>query len=260
MFGSYFYHERIRKSVAMFGKLFNDIYVIRKNSTGASFSQIKVPLTYAPKQKFLERIRENPDLYNDTKVAIKLPRMSFEIITINYDPTRQLPKTNNVNRVGSTNNVRSKIYSGVPYNISFQLSIYAKNQDDALQIVEQIIPYFNPQYTLTIKPLADFPDIKEDVPVTLTGVTFTDDFEGMVEQRRTIIYTLDFDMKITFFGPINEQGIIRKSIVNFYQIGNGLSDSDVLYETLTVQPNPLNVGPDSDYGFTETWTLSVDSA
>jgi hypothetical protein len=260
MFGSYFYHERIRKSVAMFGKLFNDIYVIRKNSTGASFSQIKVPLTYAPKQKFLERIRENPDLYNDTKVAIKLPRMSFEIITINYDPTRQLPKTNNVNRVGSTNNVRSKIYSGVPYNISFQLSIYAKNQDDALQIVEQIIPYFNPQYTLTIKPLADFPDIKEDVPVTLTGVTFTDDFEGMVEQRRTIIYTLDFDMKITFFGPINEQGIIRKSIVNFYQIGAGNADSDVLYETLTVQPNPLNVGPDSDYGFTETWTLSVDSA
>lgn len=257
---TYFYHERIRKSVAMFGRLFNNLYVIRKNAAGASISQVKVPLSYAPKQKFLERIRENPDLYKDTKVSVKLPRMSFEIITITYDPVRQLPKSNNINRVGSTNDVRSKFYSSVPYNISFQLSIYAKNQDDALQIVEQIIPYFNPQYTLTIKPLADFPDIKEDVPITITGVTFTDDYEGMVEQRRTIIYTLDFEMKINFYGPITEQGIIRKSIVNFYQIGVGLADSDVLYETLAVEPNPLNVSADSDYGFTETWTLSVDSA
>ena len=256
----YFYHERIRKSVAMFGKLFNDIYVIRKNSTGASISQIKVPLTYAPKQKFLERIRENPDLYNDTKVAIKLPRMSFEIISIAYDPARQLPKSNNINRTGSTNDVRSKIYSYVPYNIGFQLSIYAKNQDDALQVVEQIIPFFSPQYTLTIKPLADFPDVKEDVPVTLTGVTFTDDYEGMVEQRRTIIYTLDFDMKVNFYGPINESNIIRKSIVNFYNMKRGELDSDRLFQTLTVEPDPINVSPDSDYGFTETWTSILDSA
>lgn len=260
MFGQHFYHERIRKSVAMFGKLFNDIYVLRKNSAGDVISQVKVPLTYAPKQKFLERLAENPDLYNDQKVAIKLPRMSFEIITINYDPTRQLQKTNYINKSGSTSNVRSKIYSYVPYNISFQLSVYAKSQDDALQVVEQIFPYFNPQYTLTVKPLADFTDIKEDVPVTLTGVTFTDDYEGSVEQRRTIIYTLDFEMKINFYGPIGEQGIIRKSIVEFYEIGGGLADSDVYLQKLTVQPNPLNISADSDYGFTETWTLSVDSA
>lgn len=260
MFGNYYYHERIRKTVAMFGKLFNDIYVLRKNSSGDVISQVKVPLSYAPKDKFLERIRENPDLYNDQKVAIKLPRMSFEIVSVTYDPTRQLPKTNYVNKAGTSNSSRSKIYTYVPYNISFQLSLYAKNQDDALQIVEQIIPYFNPQYTLTIKPLADFPDIKEDVPVTLTGVTFTDDYEGSVEQRRTIIYTLDFDIKINFYGPIGEQGIIRKSIVEFYQIGAGLADSDVLLQKLTVEPNPLNVSPDSDYGFTETWVLSVDSA
>ena len=260
MFGNYYYHERIRKTVAMFGKLFNDIYVLRKNSSGDVISQVKVPLSYAPKDKFLERIRENPDLYNDQKVAIKLPRMSFEIVSVTYDPTRQLPKSNYVNKAGASNSSRSKIYTYVPYNISFQLSIYAKTQDDALQIVEQIIPYFNPQYTLTIKPLADFPDIKEDVPVTLTGVTFTDDYEGSVEQRRTIIYTLDFDIKINFYGPIGEQGIIRKSIVEFYQIGAGLADSDVLLQKLTVEPNPLNVSPDSDYGFTETWVLSVDSA
>lgn len=260
MFGQHFYHERIRKGVAMFGKLFNDIYVLRKNSAGDVISQVKVPLTYAPKQKFLERLAENPDLYNNQKVAIKLPRMSFEIITINYDPTRQLQKTNYINKSGSTSSVRSKIYSYVPYNIGFQLSVYAKSQDDALQVVEQIFPYFNPQYTLTVKPLADFNDIKEDVPVTLTGVTFTDDYEGSVEQRRTIIYTLDFEMKINFYGPIGEQGIIRKSIVEFYEIGSGLADSDVYLQKLTVQPNPLNISADSDYGFTETWTLSVDSA
>lgn len=260
MFGNYFYHERIRKSVAMFGKLFNDIYVLRKNSSGDVISQVKVPLTYAPKQKFLERLAQNPDLYEDQKVAIKLPRMSFEIITINYDPTRQLQKSNSISRIGTSNTNRSKIYSYVPYNISFQLSVYAKNQDDALQIVEQIFPYFNPQYTLTVKPLADFTDVKEDVPVTLTGVTFTDDYEGSVEQRRTIIYTLDFEMKINFYGPIGEQSIIRKSNVEFYQIGIGLADSDVLLQKLTIEPNPLNVSPDSDYGFTETWTLSVDSA
>lgn len=260
MFGQYYYHERIRKGVAMFGKLFDNIYVIRKDATGDTINQVKVPLSYAPKQKFLERLRENPDLYEDQSVAIKLPRMSFEITNIVYDPTRQLPKTNSIYRTGSSNNNRSLFYSYVPYNVTFQLNVYAKNQDDALQIVEQIIPYFNPQYTLTIKPLPDFQDIKEDVPIVLNGVSLNDDFEGSVEQRRTIIYTLDFETKINFYGPVSEQNIIRKSIVNFYQLRTGLADSDTLLETLTIEPNPINVSPDSDYGFTETWVSAVDSA
>ena len=260
MFGIHFYHQRMRKSVALFGRMFNDLYILRKNSSGATISQVKVPLAYAPKQKFLERIRSFPNLETDQSVAVKLPRMSFEILGISYDTARQLPKINNYINNGTTINTRNRIYSYVPYNLSFQLNIFTKNQDDALQIVEQILPRFNPTYTLTVKPLSSIPDIKEDVPITIAGVTFSDDFEGPMEQRRTIIYTIDFEMKANFYGPIAEAGIVRTSINNFFQIGSGMLDSDELLETLTVKPNPLSVSPDSDFGFSETITQSVDSA
>jgi len=257
MFGSHFYHQKVRKCVSIFGALFNNIYVIRKNSSGASVSQIKVPLSYAPKQKYLERIRENPDLDTDTKVAIKLPRMSFEITSFTYDTQRQLTKVSNFNTIGTSNTNRQKFYSPVPYNINFQLNIYAKSQDDALQIVEQILPTFNPQYSLTIKPFAtEYPDFKEDIPIIIQSVSFSDDFEGAMEQRRTIVYTLDFEMKVSFYGAINTGEIIRNSIVDLYLQNVGLSDSDVANERINTVPNPLStIGlADSDYGFTTTIT------
>lgn len=266
MLGSHFYHERIRKSVAMFGSLFNNIYVIRKDNTNKVISQARVPLSYAPSTSFLDRIRENPDLDNDTKVAIKLPRMSFEIVSFQYDSQRQLSKVNNFNK--GTGNTRNKIYTYTPYIIGFQLNVYAKTQDDALQIVEQIIPYFAPQYTLTIKPFADYTDIKEDVPITLNGLTYSDAYEGALDNRRIIQYTLDFTMTANFYGPITETAIIRKSIVDFYT-SNATRDSDgkLVYDTIdsdgafalyspssriVVEPNPLDASPDSDYGFTTT--------
>ena len=128
--------------------------------------------------------------------AIKLPRMSFEITNYAYDAQRQLTKINNYNLSGTSTSNRSKFFSPVPYNINFQLNIYAKSHDDALQVVEQIVPYFNTQYTLTIKPIDDYASIKEDSQVILQAVSFTDDYEGAIEQRRSIIYTLDFEMKI----------------------------------------------------------------
>ena len=207
-------------------------------------NQVKVPLSYAPKQKFLERIRENPDLDDDTKVAIKLPRMSFEIISFTYDQSRQLQKTNNFFQAGSANTIRNRFYSFVPYSINFQLNIYAKAQDDALQIVEQILPFFNPQYTLTMKPFDDYPDIKEDIPITAVGVNFADDFEGPMEARRTIIYTIDFDMKINLYGPIAEQGVITRAIADVFD-----NDTNAQIERLTVTPNPSNILGDSDFGF-----------
>tara|TARA_R110000868_G_scaffold302452_2_gene562986 strand:- start:668 stop:1456 length:789 start_codon:yes stop_codon:yes gene_type:complete len=252
MFGTHFYHQKIRKTVAVFGAMFNNIYVIRKNSSNQVISQIKVPLSYAPRRKFLERIRENPDLDTDTTVAIKLPRMSFEIISISYDASRQLQKTNTFQQGGSSANLRNKFYSFVPYTIGFQLSVYAKNQDDALQIVEQIFPTFNPQYTLTMKPFPDFPNIKEDVPMTLTSVDFSDDYEGALEQRRTIIYTLSFDVKVNFYGAITESGIIRTSINNLYNQGAGSADSDLQLGVITVTTNPGDASADSDYGFSTT--------
>jgi hypothetical protein len=260
MFGNYFYHERIRKSVALFGKMFNNIYVLRKDGTGQVISQVKVPLSYASKAKFLDRIKNQPDLDNDQSVAIKLPRMSFEIVTIQYDPTRQLQKTNNINKSSTSSNLRNKIYSFVPYTINFQLNIYAKTQDDALQMVEQIIPYFAPQYTLTIKPFAAYPDLVEDVPITIQGTSFTDDYEGAVEQRRTIIYALDFEMKANFYGPMNSGSIIRQADAVIFNMNTGLADSDHRIQTIRVEPNPINISADSDYGFTETYYGALDSA
>jgi hypothetical protein len=137
------------------------------------------------------------------------------------------------------------------------LNIYAKSQDDALQLVEQILPYFAPQYTLTIKPFADIDTLTEDVPITLSGVTFQDDFEGAVEQRRTIIYTLDFEMKIALYGPESNKSIIRDVRNNLFLKEAGLNDSDVYIKTMQITPNPTTVSADSDYGFINT---DIDSS
>tara|TARA_Y100000389_G_scaffold27514_2_gene23607 strand:+ start:937 stop:1734 length:798 start_codon:yes stop_codon:yes gene_type:complete len=261
----YFYHERIRKAVATFGTIFNDIHVQRTGSNGAVNSQTKVPLAYAPKDKYLERIRENPSLVDNTKVALKLPRMSFEITSLAYDPERILPKNNNYNKAyGTSSSEVNKIYSPAPYTIFFSLNVYAKLQDDALQIVEQILPYFNPQYTLTLKPLAGIDTIKEDVPITLQSVSFQDDFEGSLEQRRTIIYTLDFGMRVNFHGPIRRSKVIKSATANVHIDKASLltsgADSDGLYVKQITTPNPANATPFSDFGFTTVTEYYGDSS
>jgi hypothetical protein len=257
MFGQYFYHEKIRKSVSLFGRLFNNIYVVRKNSAGGILNQLKVPLAYAPKMKYLERVRENAELPGDQKVALKLPRMSFEITAIDYDTTRQLTKVSNFKAIAGSNSSRQKFYSPVPYTIDFSLNIFAKNQDDALQIVEQILPTFNPQYTITILPfLEEYPDFKEDIPVIIQSVTFTDDYEGSYETRRTIIYTIAFQMKVSFYGPIGTQDIVRTTTANLFDMDRLGTDSDAFLEAVTVEPNPTSIFgmPDSDFGFSTTIT------
>ena len=263
MLGNHFYHQRIRKSVAVFGSLFNNIYVLRKNSAGAVTSQIKVPLSYGPSRKFLERIRENPDLDTNTKVAIKLPRMSFEILGIDYDAQRQLQKVNSIQGASAgTVYSRNKIFTPVPYNLNFQLNVYGKNQDDVLQIVEQIIPTFNPQYTLTIKPIEDYPDIKEDSPIILNGISFLDDYEGPLEQRRTIVYTLDFTMKVNFYNGFTANNIIRTANPTIGFQAGGTNDSDVNASLVSVVTDPALASPDSDYGVNITVTdlFGLDSA
>ena len=258
MFGNHFYHAKTKKAVALFGRLFNNIYVVRVNN------QVKVPLSYAPKQKYLERIRENPDLNSNTQVAIKLPRMSFEITSIAYDATRQLQKVSTFNTIASDSNInkRQKFFAPVPYSINFQLNVYAKSQDDALQIVEQILPTFNPQYSITIKPFStEYPGLVEDIPVIIQGVSFSDDFEGAMEQRRTIMYSIDFEMKISFHGPINDTAIIREARAKIFDINSGLQDSDTGLETLIVNPRPRStIGlVDSDFGFdTDIVVTSTD--
>ena len=237
------YRSTIRNYVIAFGEIFNDITIERKDSTGAVEKYIKVPLSYGPTEKFLSRLEANS---SNNEVAIVLPRMSFEIIDLFYDPARQLQKNNSFSQGNNSISVRNQFYSFVPYTISFQLNIYTKVQDDALQLVEQILPYFNPQYTLTMKPFSDYPEVKEDVPISITGVSFSDDYEGTLESRRTIIYTLTFEMKLNVYGPIADRGIIRKANVNTFN-----AETNSQFQLLSVTPNPLDVNPDSDYGFNE---------
>jgi hypothetical protein len=253
MFGTWFYHKRVRTAVSVFGSLFNNLHVLRHNGSGETISQVKVPLSYAPKRNFISRLEEMSKGENaERRVAMKLPRMSFEITNMAYDPTRQLPKVNNISKASNAITKRQKIYTATPYTISFQLNIYAKSQDDALQIVEQVLPYFAPQYTATIKPFADIPSLTEDVPISLTGTAFSDDFEGAVEQRRTIIYTLDFDMKIALYGPEGTGDIIREVRNNFFMMESGFNDSDVYLNTQVTTLDPSGVSVDSDYGFLTT--------
>lgn len=245
MIENHFYHHTIRNSVAVFGRLFNDIHVVRHDAGGKNISQLKVPLAYAPKQKFLDRLEVN-DLEDDTRMAIKLPRMSFEITSMLFDPERQTPKTNALN-LCKADGTRSKLFVGVPYILNFQLNIMAKTQDDALQIFEQIVPYFKPDYSIDVKPFKDFPEYKETLPISLVSTSFQDDFEGPQEQRRVIIYTLDFEMKIMFNGPIRDSSIIRKAIVD-YENMNG-----TLLQRLIVEPDPIDANLiTDDFGFTET--------
>ena len=259
MFGTWFYHKRVRTAVSVFGSMFNNLYVLRQNSSGETISQVKVPLSYAPKRNFISRLQAMSNGEDaERRVAIKLPRMSFEITNMQYDATRQLPKNNNISAtIDDSITAKRKLYTATPYTISFQLNVYAKSQDDALQIVEQVLPYFAPQYTLTIKPFSDIPTLTEDVPITLSGVTFSDDFEGAVEQRRTIIYTLDFEMKIALYGPESNKNIIREVNNDLFLQNAGLEDSDVYIKTLQITPDPTSVSADSDYGFIET---DIDSA
>ncbi len=250
MFGSWFYNKRVRTAVSVFGSLFNNLHVLRQNSSGATVSQVKVPLSYAPRRSFIERLNQmSQGEEAERRVAMKLPRMSFEITNIAYDPERQLPKTNKFSRAATENTSKKRFYTSVPYTMGFQLNIYAKSQDDALQVVEQVIPYFNPQYTLSVKPFTDYAEIIEDTPIILNGVTFSDDFEGSVGQRRTIIYTLDFEMKMSFYGPDKDAPIVRTVDANFFLKEEGLQDSDLFVERLNITPTPSNISPDSDFGF-----------
>ena len=213
MFGLHFYHATMRKSVAVFGTLFNDISVVRKKSDGSIVNQVRVPLAYGPKQKFLARLDQETGF--DAPMGIKLPRMAFEITGLELDVVQKGQKRNKIiENHGSDVTKKKTLQNYTAYNISMQLNILAKNQDDGLQIMEQILPYFQPEYTLTIRPVDGF-DLKQDVPVILTGVNIDDQYEGSFEERRVLIYTLDFTMKMKFYGPTVNQGVIREVNLDF---------------------------------------------
>ena len=196
MFGTHFYHSTIRKTVVAFGTIFNNIQIRRVDGSGNVAQSLRVPLAYGPKGKFLARLFENPSFSN--KVQTTVPRMGFDISSFSYDSTRKLNTLNKRRKIDSADNSKLDFqYLSVPYNIDFNLYIFAKQQDDALQCVEQILPYFTPAYTLTINAVPEM-GIKQDFPVILNSLTYEDDYEGDFATRRSIVYTLTFTVKLIF--------------------------------------------------------------
>jgi len=269
MLGQYYYHEIIRKTVISFGTLFNDIHVRHQDSTGKDISDIKVPISYGPKQKFLARLEQQPDL--NKAVAITLPRMSFEMNNIQYDSSRKAGITQTFKAVEDKK--LKKVFMPVPYNIGFELNILTKLQDDSLQILEQILPFFQPGFTLTID-LVDQIGEKRDVPMVLDSISFQDDYEGNYETRRALIYTLNFTAKTYMFGPIADStdGLIRKVQVDYYSDTNvktakrmqrytveATAKKDYNEDNVIDQyDNPL-IPVGDDFGFTEERTFFGDS-
>lgn len=240
---NFFYHSHIRNTVAVFGTLFNNISVHRKDKAGNLISAVKVPLSYGPKQKFLARLFEEPDL-NAPEVALRLPRMSFELTGMSYDTTVKLNKMNKLAKPDIHG--QSTVYNPVPYVMNFTLSVYAKNQDDALQVVEQIIPFFNPEYVVTINEIPSL-GIKRDIPIVLQSVNYSDDYEGDFTSRRVLIYSLDFSMKTFFYGPITQnRPVIKDTYTNIRDLSGGATIEQ--YEAVV---NPLSAGPNDPFNIDE---------
>lgn len=226
----YFYHSLMRKYILYFGTIFNNISVVRKNAQDSIEQIVSVPIVYGPKSHWMTRLRQDPDLYKST--AIELPRISFEIIGMNYDGERKLQTLNKTFKKQGTSGVVNQQYTPVPYDLTFQLTIYSRNSDDALQIVEQILPYFNPDYCATLK-LIDNIDYSVDVPIILASVVNEDSYEGSMESdKRYIFYTLMFNMKAYFWGPTQKSGLIKKAFINFYTDTNARRSS-IVYEQNT---------------------------
>ncbi len=255
MLGTYFYHEIIRKTIVGFGTLFNNIYIRHEDKNNNVVDETKVGLSYGPMQKFLAKIEQQSDLTKP--IAITLPRMSFEMVSLQYDPSRKTSVTQTFRACDDNGKVR-KVYMPVPYNIGFELSIYSKLNDDALQIVEQILPFFQPSFNLTLD-LVDVIGEKKDIPIVLDSIDMQDDYEGDFTSRRALIYTLRFTAKTYMFGPIadNPEGLIRKVIVdNYADTNTQTAKREMRY---TVVPDPIDAEPGDDFGFTETWEYLGDS-
>lgn len=266
MFSQTFYHRTIRKYVTYFGTLFNDIY-INRTLDGNRIQTLKIPLTYAPKNKALARLEADPDLNRPASVI--LPFMAFEITSMSYDPMRKLATTNKGFVKKNTNDQRIQyVYNPVPYNINFSLYVLVKNAEDGTKILEQILPYFTPDWTATLNLIPEL-DVKLDIPVVIQNVRVEDSYEGGYDERRVLTWTLDFEMNGYLFGPVKKGGVITLANVNFYDslTANQYSEKVNIYPgllangepttnaSLTIDRSLINEDDDWDYIIT---TESID--
>ena len=256
MLGQYFYNESLRKCIIAFGSLFNDIFITRRNSAGTEVQSMKVPLAYGPKQKFLVRLDADPNL--DQKVAITLPRIGFEIAGLDYDPSRKLNRIMKRKKVSADADKKLKQmstqYSPVPYNLNFELFVMTKNSDDGIQIVEQILPFFQPEYTVTIKEVPEM-DVVRDVPIVLTSIGYEDTYTGSFTERRAIIYTFNFVAKAYVYGPVTTSQQITKAEATIYADLQDKAPPRVARVTEQAIGTP---DADDNFGFNETISEWVD--
>ena len=273
MFGHQYYNQIIRRYVVMFGTLFNDIVVQRFNTAGARIQAIKVPIAYGPKEKFLARVEQNPDLQK--KSSVSLPRIGFEMVGMQYMPDRKLSSTQRRVQVqgtaGSNNDIKS-VFTPVPYDFNFSLSVFVKNADDGIQILEQILPFFTPDWTTTVKIIPEM-DITHDIPTVLTSVTTEDTYEGDFETRRTLIYNLDFLVKGYIYGPVRKSGIIKRTLIDFIDSKGPKDKSGVKLETIKIVPglqangqptgntensiNINNISANDNFGFAVDYEINL---
>ena len=249
MFGEHFYHETIKRSVSVFGTMFNNISIKR-----ASGETMKVPLAYGPRARWIARLQQTPDPQAKA-IAISLPRMGFELTSIAYDSSRKLSKKTQMKKANPSNPLQMQYqYSPAPYNLGSTLSIMVKNTDDGLQIIEQIMPYFTPDYTVTINTVPDMGD-KRDIPIILESVSQEDSYEGDLTTRQVLTYTLEFTMKNYIYGPVRSSDIVRTVKARTYiESGSGeiaTQDIDGRVGEVIVTPNPSGADPDESFTYNE---------
>jgi len=257
MFGHSYYHSAIRKHIIMFGNMFNDIDVSRFNKAGTAVQTIRVPIAYGPKEKFLIRLRDDANL--NKKVAITLPRLSFEVTDMTYDPTRTLNKMQRNTNISKGADKNRSQFTPVPYDINITLSGMFDNNEDAVQVVEQILPFFRPEWTNSVKLV---PEMNEyyDIPTVLTGMSIEDAYDADFQSRRAIIYTFTFTVKGYIFGPVSNKGVIKRTILDFTSDLTGGPDSKIkLTPGLLANGNPTSnssasiaiggITSNTDYGY-----------
>lgn len=240
------YHGITRKAIVAFGVMFNNLNIRRKNAAGEITQVLRVPLAYAPKNKMIARINALPSP-EVQRAEVVLPRMSFEVVAFEYDGARKINLNNQTQAVISQTQSK-RVFGPVPYNLTINLYAYAKNQDDGLQIFEQIVPAFNPDFNVTVNYVPDL-GIKHDLPIILNSVTYDDQYEGQVADHRMIIWTFTFTMKLYYYGPIETQEIIRTAIVNTFN--DPTLEARINKYTVTTDPNDAT--PATDYSFLETF-------
>lgn len=257
MFGHTFYHETIRKYIILFGTLFNDIYIQRNDNSGTNIQNIKIPISYAPRDKILSRLDTDPGL--NRQVAVTLPRMSFDMSAMTYDPERKLntiqknialvKRSDGLENEQEKSNLKS-VYNPVPYTMNFSLYVYVKNAEDGTKILEQILPFFTPDWTATVNLLPEM-EITQDIPTVLNSVSTEDIYEGDFITRRALIHTLEFTMKGYVFGPVSKSGVITLANTNFFIDTDTIGSSNTIVETIDTRAGLLaNGSPTSNASLT----------